>query len=69
VPNKNSDKERGDEVRGSNGAAPRPRRPCESSPRLCRAMSVAHRPASVVYWAGIGLIIKTFQEAVVSRDH
>jgi hypothetical protein len=32
-------------------------------------MSVAHRPASVVYWAVIRRIIKTFPEAIVSRDH
>ena len=32
-------------------------------------MSVAHRPASVVYWALIRRIIKTFPEAIVSRDH
>jgi hypothetical protein len=32
-------------------------------------MSVTHRPASVVYWAVIIRIIKTFPEAVVSMDH
>ena len=32
-------------------------------------MLVAHRPASVVYWAGIRQIIKTFREVIVSKDH
>jgi hypothetical protein len=31
-------------------------------------MSVAHRPTSVVYLAVIRQIIKTFPEAIVSRD-
>ena len=31
-------------------------------------MSVAHRPASVVYWAVIRQIIKTFREAIVLRS-
>jgi len=32
-------------------------------------MLVAHRPASVVYWAVIRRIIKTFPEAIISRGH
>jgi hypothetical protein len=32
-------------------------------------MSVAHRRASVVYWAVIRRIIETFPEAILSRDH
>jgi hypothetical protein len=32
-------------------------------------MSVAHRPASVAYRVVIRRIIKTFPEAIASRDH
>lgn len=65
---KNSDQKTGAGIT-VNDAAPRPRRLCESSPRLCCAMSVVRHPAPVVYWAGIGQIIKTFPGAIASRDH